>query len=190
MGYERVRLFIILALLVIALGTSRVKAEEKSLESWIAQAKTGNLKDRHMALQMLRNVGLSKDRVKTLDAFTKLLLDKNHSVQSLAAAGIRSAGLPTTDKARVNLVKTISGDLTKAKFPRTKPGEAVEVGGLFGAAARAISALEVVGDKAQLPALRKITQNKKIDGILRQLASRAIRAIEKRAAAEEAKQDK
>jgi hypothetical protein len=80
-------------------ATATRKIGNKTLDEWIAQAKDGRkLEDQHAALQILRSGGLNVDRQKTLRAFTELLSDKIPTVQSLAAAGLRTAGKPTDPK--------------------------------------------------------------------------------------------
>ena len=147
----------------------------KTLDQWITQAKQARkLDDRHDALQTLRNLGLSHDRVKTLRAFTELLSDKVPTVQSLAAVGLRKAGKPTDPKAAAKLVEIISKDLSGVKLPRGKIGE---VGGEFGLVMRAIGALSIIGEEKHVPALERVSANKKIDPLIRQTAKSAARQI-------------
>lgn len=153
----------------------------KTLDEWIEQAKQGRrLEDREDALQVLRNHGLRHDRDKTLRAFTDLLSDKAHTVRSLAAVGLRKAGQPTDPMVAAKLVKIISQDLSGLKFP----GKAGEVGGEFGGVMRALGTLEVIGETNHIPALQRVSENQKVDSIIRQAAAQAVRQIEKRASAE------
>ncbi len=150
----------------------------KTLDEWIGQAKQGRrLEDREDALQVLRNHGLRHDRDKTLRAFTELLSDKAPTVRSLAAVGLRKAGRPTDPKAAAKLVEIISQDLSGLKLPR----KAGEVGGEFGGVMRAIGALEVIGETDHIPALKRVSENEKVDSIIRQSAAKAVGQIEKRA---------
>jgi hypothetical protein len=150
----------------------------KTLDEWIGHAKTGRrLEDREDALQTLRNLGLRRDRDKTLRAFTELLSDKAPTIRSLAAAGLRKAGKPTDPKAAAKLVEIISQDLSGLKLPK-KSGE---VGAEFGGVVRAIAALEVIGERDHIAALKRVSENDATDSIIRQAADKAVRQIEKRA---------
>ncbi|MDA1016185.1 MAG: hypothetical protein O3A00_17230 [Planctomycetota bacterium] len=150
-----------------------------TLDEWVAQAKqTRKLEDRHDALQILRNFGLRRDRDKTLRVFTELLSDKTPSVQSLSAVGLRKAGKPSAPKAAAKLVEIISKDLSGLKLPT---GKVAEVDAEFGLAVRAIGALEVIGERVHVPALKRVSGNKKVNSIIRQVAAKAVRRIEKRA---------
>ena len=120
-----------------------------------------------MLCRSLRNFGLRRDRDKTLRAFTELLSDKAPTVRSLAAAGLRKAGKPTDPKAAAGLVEIISQDLSGLKFPK----KAGEVGAEFGAVMRAIGALEVIGEIDHVPALKRVSENEKVDSIIRQAAA-------------------
>lgn len=170
-------LSLILLLMTAAIGQAQEREREvfirgKSLNAWITQSKNGpTLEDRHNALQVLRNDGLRLSREKTINAFTEALSDQNPTVQSLAAAGITKAGIPTNPKVLPKLVEIISKDLSDEN-PNTDG---------FGLAARAFTALEEVGDPAQVPALRKVAEDDHIHVLLRQLASKAVRRIEHRA---------
>ena len=154
---------------------------DKTLDEWIGHAKQWRkLEDREDALQVLRNHGLRHDRDKTLRAFTELLSDKAPTVRSLAAVGLRKAGRPTDPKAAAKLVEIISQDLSGLKLPR----KAGEVGGEFGGVMRAIGALEVIGETNHIPALKRVSENEKVDSIMRQSAAKAVVQIEKRASEE------
>lgn len=159
----------------------------KAIDDWITQSKKGpTLEDRHNALQVLRNDGLNHHREKTLSAFTDALSAKPPTVQSLAAAGLRVAGRPTDPNALTKLCEIISRDLSSAKPPQGQPNIASRDGEDFGLAVRAIRAIEVLGDEAQIPVLRQISENKHVHVILRQFASKAIRQIENRSDGSEA----
>ena len=139
--------------LLVTAATSQAQEQErevlirgKSLDAWIKQSQNGpTLGDRHNALQVLRNDGLRLGREETLKAFTEALSDENPTVQSLAAAGVAKAGIPTNPKALSKLVEIISEDLSGAN-PNTDE---------FGRAARAVNALEEVGGVEQIPGAEK-----------------------------------
>lgn len=153
----------------------------KTLDEWIVQAKQGRrLEDRENALQIVRNFGLRHDREKTLRTFTELLSDKALTVRSLSAAGLRKAGKPTDPMAAAQLVEIICRDLSGLKFPR---GTA-EIDYEFGLVLRVISALEVIGEAENVPALQRVSENPGNDSTIRLAAERAIRQIDKRASAE------
>jgi hypothetical protein len=60
-----------------------------------------------------------------------------------------------------------------------RPGKADKSDGRFGLATRAITALAVIVEAKQVPALRRVSENKKLHPILGKLSSTAIRQIEK-----------
>ena len=187
-----ISLLFVLAFAATSVFSQDVRAEDnqrqdaelyggKTLDEWIVQAKQGlKLEDREDALQTLRNLGLGRDRDKTLRAFTELLSDKAPTVRSLSAAGLRKAGKPTDPKAAAKLVEIISQDLSGLKFPKAAGGVGVEFGGVM----RAIAALEVIGETIHVPALKRVSENEKVDSIIRQAAEKAVRQIEKRASEE------
>lgn len=149
----------------------------KSLDQWIAQAKRASeMKDRHNAMQVVRNFGLRTDRAKTLRVFTELLSDDAPTMRSLAAAAIRKAGRPTYPEALDKLVELLSQDISEIRLP---PGVG-EVGGEFGSLMRAVSALGTLGDTTRSPVLQRIAGNEKVDPLLCQAAKKAIQDIEAR----------
>ena len=148
----------------------------KTIDAWIKQSKQGpTLEDRHNALQVLRNDGLTHHREKTLRVFTEALSTKVPTVQSLAAAGLRRAGRPTDPQAPRKLGEIVSKDLSTVK-PPLGGREAVN----FGLVTRVLTALAEVGDEAEIPVLKRIAEDKRVNVILRQYASKAIRQIESR----------
>ena len=164
-------------------GNQRQDAEfhgGKTFDEWIGQAKQGRrLEDREDALQVLRNHGLRRDRDKTPRAFTELLSDKAPTVRSLAAAGLHKVGKPTVPKAAAKLVEIVSQDLSGLKLLR----KAREVGGEFGGVMRAIGALEVIGETDHIPALKRVSENERVDSTIRQAAAKAVGQIERRSVA-------
>ena len=189
--------FLTLAARIMAQGDNKAKESTtprvklirgKTLDAWIVQAKKGaTLEDRHNALQVLRNDGLSHDRARTLRAFADALSDKTPSVRSLAAAGLIKAGKPTDPRALKKLVELISKDLSATKPPQLQPGKASTGHGKASKASsgidfpvREIRALGELGEAQHILVLRRITANKKVHPLLRQFAENAIRQIKKR----------
>ncbi len=153
----------------------------KSYDEWIAQVRTGkSLGEREDALQVLRNEGLGRYRERTLQVFTQALSADEPTLQSLAAAGLRKAGLPTDPEAPGELVELISeADAGISPWGKQFPGF-TEIKPEAGATLRAISALGAIGDKSHIPALRQISEDNRFDRLPRQMADRAIRQIETR----------
>lgn len=155
----------------------------KTLQDWMLQVAEGpRLQDREHALQVLRSDGLRLEREKTLAVFATALSSDEATVQSLAAAGLKKAGLPTNPEALVGLVRILSEDLSGARPAEVSPDseKLPDRHVRFTMLIRVIRTLEVLGDHRHTPLLEKIGANHKVHAMIRQAANLANRKIKAR----------
>lgn len=163
----------------------------KTFQSWMLQVSEGaQVEDRELALQILRNEGLRLDREQTLSVFTQALSSAEPTVQSLAAAGLKKAGLPTDSQAVKGLVRILSEDLSDARPAVVSPSSTnISPSHLrFTMILRVIGALEVLGEQKHAQLLEKIGRDPDVHGVIRQAAQSAVRKIKLRLSKKEAKE--
>lgn len=145
-----------------------------SFNQWIDRVQQGKLEDREDALQVMRNLGLRHNRERTIAVFTAALADKEITIRSLSAVGLKKAGRPVPEETVIALLKSIETELDRVEKGgrRTDPG--------LGVVIRSWNALEVLAEKPQFAALQKLAEDDRMPNLAQRFARQAVKTVERR----------